>query len=505
MHKNLRRALCVATVAACGLAIAPRSNADSLTTFDYRSTTSWANVTDAQGNVWQARAGQAGGKGTSELLAHDTIQGTSDPSIYRTNTFGAMQYHIPVPGTATYKVTLYMAEDYFHKAGQRVFDVSAEGTPELSNVDIFANAGYATAYQRSFTVPVTDGTLDLSLDAVVENPLVSSVEVTYAGPADSTPVVNAPMQPAQESGEHAVNFASNSFWFQDVSQAPLASNSNALASDLSQQVSNWYGGISAFNAYKYNVALYRAAAGQATTNVTWVDCQHKGGLPDNIYTGKAYFKNVPIPDNAKPANGNDGELSIYDPTNDKLWEFWEAQKTASGWQACWGGRIDDVSQNQGRFDEGYGVSAINVALSGGMITLADVRRGYINHTMSLAIMNPAPFTQISWPGQRSDGALNGGGTIREGQRLRLDPSLDLSKYNLDPIAKMIAVAAQKYGFIVSDKGGAVAVSTESGADEMTANAANPWDKVLNGTPDYQVMRNFPWDKTQFLPVDYGKP
>lgn len=505
MHKNLRRALCVATAAACGIAIAPRSNADTLTSFDYRSTASWSDVTDSHGNVWQARAGLAGGRGTSNNLLHKDVAGTSDPALYRVNTFGAMQYHIPVPGTATYKVTLHMAEDFFHRSGARVFNVSAEGTPELSNVDIFADAGFATADQRSFTVPVTDGTLDLSMDAVKDNPLISAVEVTYAGPADSTPV-NAPLQPApQVSGDHAVNFSPNSFWFQDVSKAPVADNSQTLTDSLASQVANWYGGIAAFNAYKYNVALYKAAAGQATTDVTWVDCQNKGSLPENIYTGKAYFKNVPIPDNAKPANGNDGELTVYDPTNDKLWDFWEAKKTDSGWQACWGGRIDNVSQGQGQFQNGYGASATNLAIAGGMISLDDVRRGYINHTMSLVIMNPAPFTQVSWPGQRSDGAMDGGGVIREGQRLRLDPSLDLSKYSLTPMARMIAVAAQKYGFVVSDKGGAVSVSTESGADHPDANGANPWDAILAGTPDYQVMRNFPWDKTQFLPVDYGKP
>ena len=151
-----------------------------------------------------------------------------------------------------------------------------------------------------------------------------------------------------------------------------------------------------------------------------------------------------------------------------------------------------------------GVSATNIALAGGMITLADVRRGKINHAMSVAIMDPAPYTQISWPAQRSDGHPASKGLIREGQRLRLDPTLDLSKYDLTPMGRMVAEAAQTYGFIVTDKSGAVAVPTESGFREKATTGKNPWDTLLT-VPDYKVLENFPWDKPQFMPLDYGRP
>ena len=70
---------------------------------------------------------------------------------------------------------------------------------------------------------------------------------------------------------------------------------------------------------------------------------------------------------------------------------------------------------------------------------------------------------------------------------------------------MIAVAAQKYGFIVNDKGGAVAVIAEDGTSTAAVTGTNPWTTLLNGVPSYSMMRNFPWDRLQALPRDYMKP
>jgi 7-keto-8-aminopelargonate synthetase-like enzyme len=76
---------------------------------------------------------------------------------------------------------------------------------------------------------------------------------------------------------------------------------------------------------------------------------------------------------------------------------------------------------------------------------------------------------------------------------------------LTPVAKMVAKAAQKYGFIVTDKAGAVSVIAESGAGVQAKTGVNPWNAIMGSTPSYLMMRNFPWDKLQALPRNYGKP
>ena len=61
------------------------------------------------------------------------------------------------------------------------------------------------------------------------------------------------------------------------------------------------------------------------------------------------FDAVPIPANAQPAAGSDAEMTIWQPSTDKLWEFFQMQKEADGWHAAWGGAIDNVSQSPGYY------------------------------------------------------------------------------------------------------------------------------------------------------------
>ncbi|WP_394277292.1 malectin domain-containing carbohydrate-binding protein [Luteococcus sp.] len=562
MQSLARRALGVTTATVCSpllLALTPACGTEA---FSFYSIAANHDVTDRAGRVWRSHAGLEGGRGVSTTLEGKTIRDAYISEVFTANVWGEQTYRIPVPAEGTYAVTLYAAEDFFKKKGQRVFHIDAEGSRAASNIDIFEAVGFGGAYRHGFMVKVTDGMLDLDFGGDVNYPLVSALKVERAAgdettdtekhrvitPAPTTspnatpsakpsapastaaptanPTAKSPLpDPAPAAKEadvaaagaptqapaavnpsdYAVSFTKDSFWFEDISKAPLAGNSQAQAADLTKQVSDWYGGIAAFNAHQYNVALETVDANQPKKDIKWVDCQGKGSLPAHVYDGLSYFKGVPIPDAAAPAMGTDGQLSIYQPSTDKLWEFWQAKKTNSGWEACWGGRIDDVSKNKGMFRESYGVSATNIALAGGMITFEDVRRGKINHALSLAIINPAPHNQISWPAQRSDGSMQSKGLIREGQRLRLDPNLDLSKYNLTPMGRMVAEAAQTYGFIITDKAGAVAIPTESGYGIEAKTGKNPWDEILAGTPDYLVLKNFPWDKTQFLPVDHGKP
>jgi hypothetical protein len=78
---------------------------------------------------------------------------------------------------------LHFAELYWHAAGQRVFDVMAEGARVLDNYDIINKAGANfTAITETFTVNVADGKLDLVFSALeseggVNRPKVSAIEV----------------------------------------------------------------------------------------------------------------------------------------------------------------------------------------------------------------------------------------------------------------------------------------------------------------------------------------
>ena len=75
-------------------------------------------------------------------------------------------------------MNLKFAELYFSAAGQRVFNVSINGQPVLSNFDIVAQAGGMNrAVDRAFTVNVTNGQVSIQMNATVDNPQINAIEI----------------------------------------------------------------------------------------------------------------------------------------------------------------------------------------------------------------------------------------------------------------------------------------------------------------------------------------
>jgi hypothetical protein len=299
-------------------------------------------------------------------------------------------------------------------------------------------------------------------------------------------------------------FGPKSFWRQSLVGAPVAVNSKAMVAGLAKEIATHYGGVAGLNVWQYNASVYTVGSSVPRVDVRWDNCQGKRGTPAGLLGRNGQFSQVPIPAKAVPATGNDSELSVYSPSTDQLWEFWHAHKKADGWHACWGGRMDGVSKSPGYFLNGFGVSATALAVAE-PVSINDVRSGVINHAVPIAITSPARWSSYSWPAQRSDGADYGPNAIPEGTRLRLPASVHVDSLPLTPIAKMVAKAAQKYGMVVVDRAGSVAVIAESGNGDRAYTGRNPWDTLLGPVPAYAQLRNFPWDKLQAIRRNYGQP
>ncbi|GGK67992.1 hypothetical protein GCM10011405_14940 [Rufibacter glacialis] len=137
--------------------------------------------------------------GGSPFSVGDAIANTTDDGLYQTERWGpgTLSYAIPV-STGQYRVVLHFAEIYFQSPGQRVFDVSLEGTKVLDNYDITGKVGPRAAVMETFTVSVSDDMLNLLLssapaDGGLDNPKISAIEVYSTGttPPPSLPVANA--------------------------------------------------------------------------------------------------------------------------------------------------------------------------------------------------------------------------------------------------------------------------------------------------------------------------
>ena len=161
------------------------ANAQSVTAATATQRVSVLDVpyTDAAGNVWAARTGFEGGWTWAGPSASQDIAGTVDDALYRPELVRMAAWRsAPLPAD-TYQVTLKLREAWYGAPGQRVFDVKAEGVNQLTAVDIYAGAGRFTAYDKTFLVKVTDGTLDLEFVNVDDNAIVSAIEVKpYVAP-----------------------------------------------------------------------------------------------------------------------------------------------------------------------------------------------------------------------------------------------------------------------------------------------------------------------------------
>jgi hypothetical protein len=80
---------------------------------------------------------------------------------------------------STYTIKLDWAELTWQTAGARVFNVAINGTPELTNFDVYATAGYKTALQKSFTVQAnSSGQIVIAFtQGKADNPFISGIEL----------------------------------------------------------------------------------------------------------------------------------------------------------------------------------------------------------------------------------------------------------------------------------------------------------------------------------------
>jgi hypothetical protein len=221
------------------------------------------------------------------------------------------------------------------------------------------------------------------------------------------------------------------------------------------------------------------------------------------------FEAVPIPSDAKPGTGADGHMAIWQPGTDTYWEFFHMRKLADGWHADYGGAMKNVSRSGGVFTTNswpglsgtyWGATASSLPLAGGLMRIDELKAGVIPHALALAIPFARPKTW-SYPAQRTDGSSPDAAGIPEGARFRIDPALDLSKLVMPRMTRMMAVAAQRYGIVVTDQTG-WAVGFR--AEDNTPTGSDPYygaGGLFGGLYPNDLLASFPWDHLQLLKMD----
>jgi hypothetical protein len=298
-------------------------------------------------------------------------------------------------------------------------------------------------------------------------------------------------------------FSPASFWNEPVpADAALDPSSDAVVGALDEEVETEQEANKgpAINTTAWSVPVYTVPADQPTVKVTLERASRAPAL-------QAAWDAVPLPADAQPAAGTDKHLVVWQPSTDRLWEFWHLELAAEGWQASWGGAIQNVSSDSGAYgpeawpgaETGWGASASSLSIAGGLITLEDLELGQINHALAIAMPNTRAGVYAS-PAERTDGGSTEPLSLPEGAHLRLDPSLDLAALHLPRLTLMMAEAAQRYGIIVRDAAGDVTFY----AQDPTPTGANPYPGAhgyYEGKSPQQLLASFPWNHLQLLKME----
>ncbi len=162
----------------------------------------WYDYRDTQGNLWPADQAYLAGtrgyvhvaSGTSKVT--NDIANTDDDRLFQTQRYNMTGYYFDLqPGF--YKVDLLLAETYSQvRPGLRVFDVYAEGSKVLSDVDVFLLAGgLYKAITLTFNIALADPTLNITFTKKVtatQPPAISAISVATLDTVQPTTSIASP-------------------------------------------------------------------------------------------------------------------------------------------------------------------------------------------------------------------------------------------------------------------------------------------------------------------------
>ncbi|MCG7321162.1 malectin domain-containing carbohydrate-binding protein [Arsenicicoccus bolidensis] len=347
--------------------------------------------------------------------------------------------------------------------------------------------------------------------ALVTSTALGSIPLAAASAAPETAAPTAATAERDRLPERI--FAPDAFWYRRLpANTPKDPRSAEISKHIYDQGVSYYGRPGApsiaVNTVRYSAPMYMAKAGDPTTSFTFENCQGKSYGDTGLIAN--HLSNLRIPSYARPAEGTDLEMLVYDASSRRLTETWVTRKNNGTWSACWGGSIPDASKSNGVFPHPFGTTASGLSLAGGTIRPEELRRGRIDHVIGIALPHNAPWPNVSRPANRTDGYNpSGRPAAAEGQMLRIPASVNLDALRLSPTARTIAKAAQEYGVVVWDTAGSISFRAENPIG-MTS---DPYPELFRGRADWQEMlgdpgrgeRGFPLELLEVLPMNYEAP
>jgi serine/threonine-protein kinase len=287
-------------------------------------------------------------------------------------------------------------------------------------------------------------------------------------------------------------FPAGSLWTQDVSHAPVDSQSSTIIAWLTD-AGGWGTGK-----MRVDFSLRMMEADAKTPFVPF-----KPG-PSFYAADSDKISVFPLPAGGGveaqpgykcPSDQDDCHLIVVDRNHGKLYEAYQANYadgvlTASD-IAVWD--LNRIYPPSGRGDQCTSTDAAGLPLAPLLFNADELALGHIDHAIRFILPNPRIRAHVYVHPATHAGAPRGPVTAPPmGARFRLKASYDLSQ--LTPAAQVVARAMQKYGMFLSD-GGNIALTAQNDAD--TKSKYTDMDFTTRDLADLKV--------TDFEVLDLGTP
>ncbi|MFT5151252.1 MAG: hypothetical protein ACI841_001239 [Planctomycetota bacterium] len=141
--------------------------------------------TDGSSQEWIPDYGTTGQSIT--VAAGGPVANTTEDGLYRTARAGQdFGYSFELPN-GTYDLNFHFAEIAWAQPGLREFDVRVEGVTIVDDLDLLASFGAFTAHQELTRIELTDGVLDIELEASVGEAILAALEIRAVTVVNATP------------------------------------------------------------------------------------------------------------------------------------------------------------------------------------------------------------------------------------------------------------------------------------------------------------------------------
>ncbi len=281
-------------------------------------------------------------------------------------------------------------------------------------------------------------------------------------PSVSTPILfNTAQADAVASAMQVMPLTSA--WNEDISQAPVLSNSNAMIARIITDLSTYTPARTTLRAF-YEMNFVLVPDGQPLVPISFL-----------VYPGDSDPSPYPIPANMpiegwpntrsetlsqwqQDVNnaGGDRHSCVVAPGSMQLWETWQAKLVSGAWQASNGARFT-IAANTLRTPGYTSGDAAGLPMFPALVRYDECQRGMVEHAMRIVVKHSR--AQYIYPATHdaSTPSTTDPDVPAMGQRVRLKSSFAIpSGWTIQE--KAVLRGLKKYGALVADNGGFFSIS-----------------------------------------------